>query len=93
MAAAKMALISVVATTYPAIPQLDAGFRGAAAAAHMTPLGPAIFVSLDGINDHAQLNPAAGVSSASFTNPFYTKMYARLAVAGASTVQLIIEGA
>jgi len=92
MAGATMVLASVVSTAYPVAPQLDTNeSRGAAAAVHMTPLGPAIFVSIDGLNDHAKLDPASPALSIAFSNPYYTQLWARLAVPGAATIQLVIE--
>ena len=92
MAGATMVLASVVSTVYPVSPQLDTNdSRGPAAAVHMTPLGPAIFVSLDGVNDHAKLDPASPALSIAFSNPYYTQLWARLAVPGAATIQLVIE--
>lgn len=85
---------TITSILYTALPQLDsAGMRGPAAAAHMTPGGVPVFISFDGKNDHAKLDPATGAASISFQMPYYTKMWARLAAAGAVDVQLIIEGA
>jgi len=93
MAGTQMVLSPLVATTYPVAAQLDTnGNRGAVAAVHMTPAGPAVLISLDGVNDHAKLDPATPALSISFSNPYYSKVWARLASPGAATVQLVIEG-
>jgi hypothetical protein len=93
MAGVNMVLSALISTVYPTEPQLDSnGNRGSVAAVHMTPAGPAILVSLDGVNDHARLDPATAALSISFGNPYYSRVWARLAGAGAATVQLVIEG-
>lgn len=94
MAGNAFALTTVTSTTYTTDPQLDAGeMRGSVACAHMTPAGIPILVSLDGKTDAGKMDPATGVVGLEYSQPYYSKVWARLAAPGAADVQIVIEGA
>ena len=92
MAGVKGGIFSVSSTVYPADPQLDSnGARGTIAGAHMTPAGTPVFVSFDGKTDHVKLDPTTAAASFALEQPYYTRAFLRLAVAGAADVQLVLE--
>jgi hypothetical protein len=72
-------------------PQVDVSrrFAGRVAAVLMT-AGEA-FISLDGVNDHAQLLSGTPATTAMFESNAYKKVWVRSPSAGSVTVQIIIE--